>query len=77
MHSVHFHGTHFPKGPNLRLVSISAVWIFSVCLAMFAAFSFVGGSGFSESMGGGVALAFLVVGLIVSALFAYLEKTSQ
>lgn len=77
MHSIHFNELHFPKGPNLRLLSISAVWMFSACLAMFAVFTFMGGSEFSDNMGGSVGLAFLVIGLLVSGVLAFIERNKS
>lgn len=74
MYSIHFRDWHLPKGPNLRLVAISAVYIFSLSLVLFLVFSFVGGNGFAESMGGDAGLWFLIGGLLVSAVFAVLER---
>jgi len=77
MHSVHLRGIHVPKGPNLWLSSVVAVLIFSFSLALFLIFSFVGGDGFRESMGGDVGLSFLIGGLLVSAVFAVIEKQER
>jgi hypothetical protein len=74
MHSIHLHDLHVPRGPNLWFIAISAVYIFSISLALFLIFSLMGGPGFSESMGGDVGLWFLLAGLLVSAVFAQLER---
>jgi hypothetical protein len=74
MHSIHLHDMHVPKGPNLWLTAVSAVYVFSISLALFLIFSFMGGSGFADSMGGDLGLWFLLAGLLVSAVFAHLER---
>jgi hypothetical protein len=74
MRSIHLRDWYLPKGPNLRLMAISAVYIFSLSLALFLIFSFLGGNGFAESMGGDASLWFLIGGLLVSAVFAVLER---
>ena len=74
MHSIHLADVHVPKGPNLWLTAISAVYIFSISLALFLIFSFMGGDEFAESMGGNAGLGFLLAGLAVSAVFAIIEK---
>ena len=77
MFSFHFHEFHFPKGPNLRLAAISAAWMFAVCLALFGLFTFMGGTAFSASMGGTAGLAVLLIGLVLSLIFVYLERDSR
>lgn len=74
MRSIHLRDWHLPKGPNLWLVAMSAVYIFSLALVLFLVFSFVGGTGFAESMGGDASLWFLIGGLLVSAVFALVER---
>jgi hypothetical protein len=74
MRSIHLADLYVPKGPNLWLTAISAVYIFSVSLALFLIFSFMGGNEFAESMGGNAGLGFLLGGLAVSAVFAIIEK---
>lgn len=74
MHTIHLHDLHMPRGPNLWLAAISAVYIFSVALVLFLVFTLLGGAGFAESMGGNAGLAFLIIGLLVSALLAFIEK---
>lgn len=74
MHSIHLRDIHVPKGPNLWLLSVVSVLIFSFSLVLFLSFSLVGGDGFRESMGGDAGLAFLIGGLLVSAVFAVIEK---
>ena len=74
MHSIQLHDIHVPKGPNLWFVATSGVYIFSVSLALFLIFSFMGGPAFTESMGGDVGLWFLIGGLLISAVFAHIEK---
>ena len=59
-------------GPNFRFVAKSAVFMFSACLIMFGYFSEMGGANFAETMGGDFGLGFLVVGLVVSIVVAYL-----
>jgi hypothetical protein len=53
---------------------MTAVYIFSISLALFLVFSLMGGSEFAESMGGKAGLWFLIGGLLVSVVFAFLEK---
>ncbi len=77
MRSFHFYEFHVPKGPNLRLMAISAVWMFAICLALFGVFTFMGGTAFSASMGGTAGLAFLLIGFVLSLIFAYLERDSK
>ncbi len=74
MHSIHLHKMHVPKGPNLWLTAISAVYIFSVSLGLFLIFSLWGGSEFSDSMGGSAGFWFLIGGLVVAAGLAIVEK---
>ncbi len=74
MRSVHFQGFRFPKGPNLWFVSVSAAWMFAIALALFEVLTYMGGSEFAENMGGTLGLSFLVVGFIVSAVLAYIER---
>ena len=74
MHSIHLQDMRVPKGPNLWLTAVSAVYVFSISLALFLIFSFMGGSEFAGSMGGELGLLFLLVGLLVSAIFARLER---
>lgn len=74
MRSIHLHDIHVPKGPNLWITAISAVFIFLVSLALFLIFSLGGGSEFKESMGGNVGLWFLIGGLVVSVVFAIIER---
>ena len=74
MRSIHLHDIHVPKGPNLWITAISTVFIFLVSLALFLIFSLGGGSEFKESMGGNVGLWFLIGGLVVSVVFAIIER---
>jgi hypothetical protein len=74
MHSIHLSDVRVPKGPNLWLTAMTAVYIFSISLALFLVFSLMGGSEFAESMGGKAGLWFLIGGLLVSVVFAFLEK---
>lgn len=74
MNHIHLHGIHVPRGPNLWLAAISAVVIFSISLLLFLAFALMGGTGFSESMGGDAGLTFLIIGLIASVSIALIEK---
>lgn len=77
MHSIHLRDMHVPRGPNMRLAAISAVFIFSVSLALFLILSFLSGDGFRDSMGGDVGLAFLIVGLVLSIVFAIVERKNS
>jgi hypothetical protein len=74
MHSIHLRDMHVPKGPNLWLTAMSAVYIFAVSLVLFLIFSMMGGTEFTESMGGDKGLWFLIGGLLVSVIFASVEK---
>lgn len=74
MRSIHLHDMHVPKGPNLWLASISGVVVFSVSLALYLILSLMSGDGFRDSMGGNAGLAFLIVGLVLSVVFAILER---
>jgi hypothetical protein len=74
MHSIHLRDLHVPKGPNLWLTAMGAVYIFAISLALFLIFSLMGGEEFSESMGGTAGLWFLIGGLFVSAVLAFIEK---
>jgi hypothetical protein len=74
MHSIHLSDVHVPKGPNLWLTAMTAVYIFAISLALFLIFSFMGGDGFAESMGGNAGMWFLIGGLLVSVVFAFIEK---
>lgn len=77
MHPIHLEDIHVPQGPNLWLLSRAAVVFFLVSLALFVIFSLMGGPGFSESMGGTAVLWFLLGGLFVSAVFAFLERNKS
>jgi len=74
MHPIHIEKIHVPQGPNLWLASRVAVVFFLLSLVLFVVFSLMGGSGFSESMGGAAGLWFLLGGLFVSAVFAFFER---
>jgi hypothetical protein len=74
MHSIHLDDIHVPKGPNLWLSAVSAVYFFSISLTFFVLFSLMGGEEFAESMGGNIGLWFLIGGLVTSVVFAILEK---
>jgi hypothetical protein len=74
MRPVRFHGFHFPKGPNLQFVAVSAAWMFSFSLALFSVLTYMAGTEFSESMGGAAGLIFLVIGFLASVVIAYLER---
>ncbi len=74
MHAIHLRDLHMPKGPNLWLTATSAVFIFSVSLALFLIFSFFGGSEFGDSMGGNAGFWFLIGGLVVSSILAIIER---
>jgi len=74
MRSVHFREFRFPKGPNLKFITVSAAWIFAISLALFSVLTYMAGTEFSESMGGAVGLVFLVIGFLVSAVLAYIER---
>ena len=74
MKLIHLSDIHVPKGPNLWLTAVSAVYFFSVSLALFLIFSLMGGREFAQSMGGNIGLGFLIGGLLVSAVCAFVEK---
>ncbi len=74
MHPIHLDKIHVPQGPNLWLLSRVSVVFFLISLALFGSFSLMGGSGFGESMGGTAGLWFLLGGLFVSVVFAFLER---
>lgn len=74
MRTIHLRDLHVPKGPNLWLTAIGAVYTFAVSLALFLIFSFMGGEEFAQSMGGQTGLAVLVGGLVISVIFAIVER---
>jgi hypothetical protein len=77
MRSFNLHGFQFPKGPNLQFLAVSAAWMFAFSLALFSVLTYMGGTEFSESMGGAAGLAFLVIGLLVSVVLAYIERDAS
>ena len=77
MHSIHLPDVHVPKGPNLWLLSASATAFFLISMVLFLMLSFAVGDGFRESMGGDVGFGILIGGLIVSTIFAIVEKPGK
>lgn len=65
---------HLPKGPNLFIAAKGAVVCFAIALVAFVISWLVGGPGYKVLLGGNVTLAVLIVGLVVSEIFALSEK---
>lgn len=74
MTSFHLSDLHVPKGPNLFVLAEGALACFGIALVAFLISWFVGGAGYKALLGGNVTLAVLIAGLVISAIFALIEK---
>lgn len=74
MTSFHLSDLHVPKGPNLFVLAQGAAVCFGIALLAFLISWFVGGAGYKALLGGNVTLAILIAGMVISAIFALIEK---
>lgn len=74
MTSFHLSDLHVPKGPNLFVLAEGAVACFGIALLAFVISWLVGGAGYKALLGGNVTLAILIAGMVISTIFALIEK---
>jgi hypothetical protein len=77
MHSIHFHGLHVPQSHGLFYASIAVLACFAFALLAFVVAWFGGGREMAIQLGGPFTLGILLVGVVVSAVFAALTNPND
>jgi hypothetical protein len=74
MHSIHFDELHVPKSHGLFYGSVGALALFAFGLLTFLVAWFGGGREMADQLGGQLTLGVLLIGTVVSAIFAALTN---
>lgn len=74
MFSFHLNDLHVPRKPNLFVAASGIFTCFSIALLAFVISWMVGGTEYKALLGGNVTLVVLIAGLVLSGVFALIEK---
>ena len=74
MHTIHFDLLHVPKSHGLFYTAVGALGCFAFALLTFVVAWFGGGREMANQLGGEVTLGALLIGTVVSAVFAALTN---
>lgn len=74
MRSIHFDELHVPKSPGLFYTFIGALACFAFALITFMVIWFGGGREVANQLGGQITLGVLLIGTVVTAVFAALTN---